>query len=86
MAWKTEEAFEKSESIVRALYSTEANCVYYIVDASLEDNDWNSNAGFILNYWPNRNKSMETVTLVDTFDTLDKAKKALGEKTDPDSI
>lgn len=81
MTWQTESEFESREGVVRAVYSTESNAVYYITDVSNEANDWDGD-GFIVSYWPNRNKTIETVTLVESCDTREEANDVLREKTD----
>lgn len=81
MTWQTESDFEKREDIVRAVYSTETNAVYYITDTSSDANEWQGD-GFIVSYWPNRNKDMETVSLVESCDTREEANNVLREKTD----
>lgn len=86
MAWKTEKEFEKRDSIIRAIYSTETESVYYIIDNS-ERKHFNDE-GYTVAYFPDRNKlgKVETVSLIDSASELDDAKSILKDKTDPDLI
>lgn len=84
MTWKTESDFEDHEDVVRAVYSTETNAVYYITDTASDANEL-QDEGFIVSYWPNRNKDIETVSLIEFCETREEANDVLREKTD-DSV
>lgn len=72
MSWKRDPEWEDKPTVIRAYHNPETRGVYYVGTYETQD-------GYALSYWPNRNKDMETVTLKDTFDTKEAAVDALEE-------
>jgi len=72
MTWTRDIEWEKRDNVVTAYSSSETRGVYYIVE--------NEDESYTLQHWPNKRKTIETVTIVDSFDELDDAEETLESK------
>lgn len=80
MKWKTEHDFEKSPATVRAVFSPKNQSVYCIIDNSKRESF--NNEGYTVAFYPNRNKDVQTVSLLNTHTNLENAINTLEEKTE----
>lgn len=80
MVWKTETKLEESPAVIRAVYSTESQSAYYIIDN--EQKEHFKDAGYTVALYPDHRKDMETISLIEFTDTLDEAITVLEEKTE----
>lgn len=65
--------WEKDDSVVQAY--TVGRAVYYIV-ANEEQNT------YLLQYWPDKHKDIETVSMLDSFETKENAIDSLQQKVE----
>lgn len=88
MSWKRESEWEEAEHIIKAYWSPEHYGVYYVTvpdEEGLFEGEDDGEEQYYLQYWPDKRKSIETVTLVDSFDSEEAALDALEEEIEESS-
>lgn len=82
MSWKRESEWEERPHVIEAYWSTDHYGVYYVTKPDEESHLNTGEEGdiFYLQYWPDKRKSMETVSLLDSYESEDAALNALHEK------
>lgn len=80
MNWKTEPEFEESPAVVRAVFSPQSQSVYCIVDNSKRESF--KDEGYTVAFYPNKNKDVHTVSLIDSHTNLEDAINTLEDKTE----
>lgn len=73
--WNRDDDFEARDAVIRAYHNPETDGVYYVTEPT-EDF-----SGYTLCYWPAKRKSIETVSLIESFDTESEALDELDKKT-----
>jgi hypothetical protein len=72
---KRDTKWEQKRGVKKAY--TVGRSVYYVCQRTDTEDD-----KFYVQYWPNKNKSVETVSIFDTFDRVEDAVNFLEEKVD----
>lgn len=69
--WARHSEWEQNDNVVKAYHTTVHPGIYYVT---------HDEGTYRLQYWPNKNKNIETVSLLDSYEDKDTALDALDDK------